>query len=81
MYQHMREFIDVGIDEEGEQKLISTLPVIKMNIHHLNFKALIDTGAEISLIKESIIQQNQEVFKTKIVKFSKVNLVDVNGKN
>lgn len=77
----MREFIDIGNEHDyPEETKNSTLPIISINIQNLKFKALLDTGAELSLINESIIKQHNENFKHNTIKISKINLLNANGK-
>lgn len=53
----------------------SKLPFIKIKIGVNNYTTLVDSGSEKSLIKEDIIKENQDLFKNKIVKINKINLV------
>lgn len=77
----MREFIDIGNDhEQSVETKISTLPIIIINIQNLQLKALLDTGAELSLINENIINKYHNDFKNNTIKISKIKLVNANGK-
>lgn len=76
----MREFIDVDNDSDDERKYNCNLPCINVEIKNLNLIALLDTGAEVSLINESIVNNNPTIFQRNIVKISKVKLVNANGK-
>lgn len=77
----MREFIHTDNDsEQTEHTKHSNLPIININIQNLDLKALIDTGAEISLINEDIINKYKNNFQQKQIKISKIKLVNANGK-
>lgn len=49
-------------------------------LKELKLKALIDTGAEYSLINEQIIEENKGKFKNEIMSIKNVNLITANGK-
>lgn len=77
----MREYIDTG-NEKGQTEniKINNLPLIEINIENIKINALLDTGAELSLINENVINQNLNKFKNNIIRISKVTLVNASGK-
>ena len=80
-YQHMREYIEPGPELDNQSKIIqNVLPFIKLEIEDISITALIDTGAELSLIKEKIIDNNKQIFQAKIIKINKIQLKNANGK-
>lgn len=76
----MREFIGLENGSELNSSKISKLPIINIKIKEINLRALIDTGSEISLINESIVNGNKEVFQNKCTKISKIRLLNAKGK-
>lgn len=57
------------------------MPFIKIICNkNISLTALVDTGAEISLINAKIIEKEFENFKNKILKSKKINLYTANGK-
>lgn len=51
-----------------------------MECEDINFQALIDTGAEISIISKDKILENKNKFFSKILKTNKIKLTTANGK-
>lgn len=76
----MREFIDEDVGSEYEEKKDKVLPIINITIDNKNYKALVDTGAELSLINDNIVTENHQFFVNKIINISKINLKNANGK-
>lgn len=77
----MREYINMDDENDTtEQIKSSNLPLVEVNIQNLNLKALIDTGAEVSLINEEIIIKNSNRFHKKLINVSRIKLCNVNGK-
>lgn len=77
----MREFIDIG-NENGQtiEIKISNLPIIEIKFQNITLNALIDTGAELSLINENIVNEYLSNFKNNIIRISKVSLIDAGGR-
>ena len=70
----MREFIDTGEEYVNDKNLqISNLPIINLEIQGIKIKALIDTGAEISLINSNLIEENKDRLKN-LISISKIKL-------
>lgn len=59
---------------------LKTLPFIKAKINNIKVNALVDTGAELSLLNEKIIEINQNEFKNLIIKTKNINLITINNK-
>ena len=76
----MREFIDTGEEYVNDKNLqISNLPIIDLEIQGIKIKALIDTGAEVSLINSNLIDENKDKLKN-LISISKIKLLNVNGR-
>lgn len=77
----MREFIDNELEnEQNKHTSDSQLPIINLKVQNINLKALLDTGAELSLINEKILQQNKQNFDQQTIKISKIRLINATGK-
>lgn len=61
-------------------EFIQSLPYVTVNLEGLYVEALIDTGAEFSLIQEKFIQKNFDKFKKFIIPIRNTNLVTINHK-
>lgn len=77
----MKEYIEPGPELNSGSKIIqNVLPFIELKVENISITALIDTGAELSLIKEKIIDNNRQIFQDKIIKVNKIRLKNANGK-
>lgn len=56
------------------------LPYVLIKINTITVKALIDSGAELSLVCLQLIMNNYEMFKNNIIKTMPINLVTANEK-
>lgn len=77
----MREYLDYENGLEGNDELNkSSLPIINVKINKIDVQALIDTGAEISLINEAVVEKILNKSNVNIMKVSKIKLLNANGK-
>lgn len=77
-YRHPKEFIT--FEQNAETILNNKLPFINIECNNIKMIALIDTGAEVSLISDEIIEQNATKFQNHILKTNKIYLQTANGK-
>lgn len=79
---HPKEFIDWTDDdtEIKQSEFIQNLPYIKIKLGNNYVIALIDTGAEFSLVNEQFINKYREELKGKIIPIKNINLVTINKK-
>ena len=76
----MREYIGLENDNGLQNYKTSHLPIINVKINNAQFKALIDTGSEISLINKNLFDKYLKNMEEKCVKISKINLISASGK-
>ncbi|KAF5278257.1 hypothetical protein FQR65_LT15716 [Abscondita terminalis] len=72
-----KEFLEIERNKEESAEI--NLPFININIQGTIIKALLDTGAEISLISESIINNNKKL-KDQIIRIKKAEIISANNK-
>lgn len=79
---HPREFISAPNDDTivKTNSLIQNLPFISISLGDLKLEGLIDTGAEFSLINETLVNDNLSRFKDFIIPIKVVNLITANNK-
>lgn len=78
-YCHPKEFVSLE-PEELENINKNNLPYIKIKIQDITIYALVDTGSQVSLIKESIIMKNKQKFNNNLRKINKMKILTANDK-
>lgn len=79
-YQHPREFIKLEEPYENLDIMDYELPFIKLEYNTIIFNVLVDTGSEVSLVNEEILNRFKSIFQKSIVKGTKISLQTANGK-
>ena len=77
-YRHPKEFITF---EQNEGTILNNkLPFINVECNNVKMIGLVDTGAEVSLISNKIVEENVTKFQKYISKTNKIYLQTTNGK-
>lgn len=75
---HPKEFIHTDTSHTTD-KILNNLPYIQIYINQCPVTALIDTGAEFSLLDQKVVIENQQKFKN-LLPIKSVNLLTINKK-